>query len=373
VKQAPRLAGWRWSRALAVTSVVGALSIMAAEILARVDDWVERSIPLLASPTYESELRIFRDGIFQGRPHGHYKKWKLNAWGFRGPEIALAKRSGCTRVLALGASEIFGLYESSGRDFSAALLTRLSAQGCYEVINAAMPGLTLGSARSYWDIKLAAFRPDVVVIYPTPDMSINDADRADPAGVTVGSQPRRPQAVQATPVRLRSRLFDRLSEFVHTPAVIDDWRIRRALAAQLRAHPANWVQHEPPPADLALFNAELDALVVDVATSGTTVMLMTHADRVTADTLAEHSHDALWMQSAIPNVTPAAQLAFTTLANRHIRTVASVRKLPLIDLDRILSGCLECFVDGAHFTDRGAELAAAAAATAIRDHQPGRR
>lgn len=364
MKSLPRLADWRWSRALVVVTVIGSLSVVAAEIVARIDDLLERQIPLLANPTYESELRVRQDGILQGRPHGHYKKWKLNAWGFRSPEIAFQKRPGCGRVLVLGASDMFGLYESPGKDFSAVLLAQLTSRGCYEVINAAMAGLGLGSARVYWDKKLAAFRPDFVLIYPSPMMNINDAAPvAPPSGSPVRAPSVKHKAEEAAPPQ--SRLLDRLREFLHTPAVIDDWRIRRALAEQLRAHPADWVQNVPPPAGLASYTAQLEALVGQIEASGAQVILMTIAGRITPDTLAEHPHDALWMQAAIPNVSPVAQLAFIALANERIRTVAKTGNLPLVDLDKLLSGCLECFVDPGHFTDRGAGLAANAAAMAI--------
>jgi hypothetical protein len=227
-----------------------------------------------------------------------------------------------------------------------------------------MAGLGLASARAYWDIKLATFRPDVVVIYPTPAMNINEATPRWALGLAPGGAPPEPAAARES-APLRSRLVDRLREFVHTPAVIDDWRIRRALAAQLRAHPAGWVKNEPSPADLALFTAQLEALIAHIGASGAQVVLMTHAGRITPSLLATHRHDALWLQADIPNVTPAAQLAFTALANERIRDVSRGRNLPLVDLDKLLSGCLECFVDPAHFTDRGAGLAASAAAASL--------
>jgi hypothetical protein len=363
------LTDWRWSRALVVIAVVGLLSTLAAEIAARIDDRVERRIPLLASPTYESELRIRQNGILQGRPHGHYKKWSLNAWGFRSPEITLEKRPGCPRVLVIGASEMFGLYEDLGNDFSAILLARLTSQRCYEVINAAMAGLGLASAQLYWDIKLAAFKPDMVLVYPNPAMNINDfAPVAPPKGAPTRAPSRKLEAKEPTAVG--SRLLDRLREFLHTPAVIDDWRTRRAVAAQLRAHPADWVQNEPPAAGLASFTAQLEALVAHIEVSGSRVILMTHAERITRETLVKHPHDALWLQAEILNVKPAAQLAFTALANERIRTIAKTRQIPLVDLDRLMSGCMECFVDPAHFTDRGADIAASAAAMAIQRNQP---
>ena len=207
-----------------------------------------------------------------------------------------------------------------------------------------------------------------MLIYPTPVVNINDtAPVAPPPGSPVRAPSRKPEAGKSAPAR--SRLLDRLSEFLHTPAVIDDWRIHRAVAAELRAHPADWVQNEPPAAGLASFTAQLEALVTDIETSGAQVILMTHAERITSDTLAKHPHDSLWMQAEILNVNPAARLAFNALANERIRTIAKTRKLPLVDLDRLLSGCLECFVDPAHFTDRGAELAASAATTAIQRNQ----
>jgi hypothetical protein len=343
-------------------AVVGSLSIVTAEVAARIDDRVENGIPLLATPDAHSELQIHEDGIWQGRPHGRYKKWQLNGFGFRSPEITLAKRPECPRVMIVGGSEMFGIYESRGKEFAAVLLAQLNSKRCYEVINAAMMGLGLAAARSHWTVKLAAFRPDVVLLYPNPTWDIPDPGaKLPPAAAALEPE----SQGQAAPVRFKSRLIDRLSEFVHTPAVIDDWRLRRALDAEVRAHPPGWVLREPPAADLAAWETGLLAFVSDIQDSGAQVILMTHAERVTRATLAQHPHDALWMRQMIPHVAPAAQLAFEELTNDYLRTLAGTRRIPLLDLDRLLTGCLQCFVDGAHFTDEGAARAAAAASTMI--------
>ena len=48
----------------------------------------------------------------RGEPYGHFGQWRLNAYGFRSPEISILPAPAMVRIAALGASETFGLYES---------------------------------------------------------------------------------------------------------------------------------------------------------------------------------------------------------------------------------------------------------------------
>jgi hypothetical protein len=59
----------------------------AAEFTARLEDWITTDVPFLASPDRERDLVVRNDQVPHGRPHGRYRKWQLNAFGFRGPEI----------------------------------------------------------------------------------------------------------------------------------------------------------------------------------------------------------------------------------------------------------------------------------------------
>jgi len=197
---------WRWGRIVLVLVVTSLLFAIVAELAARVDDRIERGIPFSASPTYDSELRTVRDGIIQGRPYGRYGKFQLNSWGFRGPEIGMTVKPGCRRLLVIGGSEMFGLFESPGKDFAAVLHSHLVEQGCVEIINAAMAGMSLDAALAYWNLRLAQFKPEQVLIYATPALQITDAYPPVAA----------PTHLDAVP-GFRFRFLDWLRQYVHLP------------------------------------------------------------------------------------------------------------------------------------------------------------
>jgi hypothetical protein len=339
------------------------ITAVLAEIAVRIDDRMERGIPFLGNPTYESELRVRRDGILEGRPFGHFQKWQLNSWGFRGPEIALEKRTGCGRIMVIGASEMFGLYESPGNDFAAVLRSKLSGRGCAEVINAAMAGMSLGAARTYWSARLAQFSPDLVLIYVTPALQINDAF---PATQPAAAPKPGPVAKAAdAPNMYRSRLIDWLRQYIHLPDSMHDRLVRREIDQEINRHPTQWVLHSAPEQGLQSFSYNLGALVDEIARSGAHIVLMTHAERVRSSTIEDSPHDALSLEANNPHVAPRAQVEFDELANARVRQIAEARNLPLVDLDRLLTGCRECFFDPVHFTDAGASRAATEVATAL--------
>ena len=167
------------------TALVVLLCLVAAEITARLEDLVFDGVPLTANPTPDSQL-IYTDpdGVTRGRPGGRYGQWHLNQFGFRGPDISVEPRAGTTRVMVLGSSEAFGLYEPDGKEFPRQLGTQLSSHGAFEVVNASLFGMTLRSMVPFWRGWASRFRPQVVVIYPSPLFYLQDAilSHRQPAG-----------------------------------------------------------------------------------------------------------------------------------------------------------------------------------------------
>jgi bacterioferritin len=178
---------------------------VAAEATARLDDWINSGIPFLARPTTHEDLTFHEGVVIRGAPGAVHKKWKMNQHGFRGPEISERPGQGVTRVIVLGASETFGLYESRDMEFPAVLRRLLETEGAFEVINAALPGMTVRSMKPYWDAWVARFAPHVVIIYPSPLFYLN-----------MGAPPRASSAKE--PVRqasgedhaLQLRIMDRI-------------------------------------------------------------------------------------------------------------------------------------------------------------------
>ncbi len=352
---------WRWGRSLLVFVATSFLFALAAEIATRLDDRVERGIAILSSPTYDGELRTFRDGIIQGKAFGQFQKFKLNSWGFRGPEIAMAKPAGCQRLMVIGSSEMFGLYESPGKDFTAALQSRMSEHGCVEIINAAMSGMSLDAAMLYWKLRLAQFKPDAVLIYASPALQITD---------TFPPPPYVPRFEERLADGFRLRFLEWLRQYIHLPETIQDWKAEREYHGELARHPADWLIQSPPEAGLKSYEAKLHSFIGTLRASGATVVLMTHAERATVDTLASHPHDEFYFKQNYPRVVPRVQLQFNEIAVAREREIAAQEKLQLVDIDHVLTGCRECFADPVHFSDLGAERAADAAAQVLMARQP---
>ncbi len=132
-------------RQLLYAFALAGVTLASAELAARVEDRIRDGTPLTSSPSSERDLKISDELGPRGRPSGRYKKWRLNEWGFRGPSIPQDPRPGEIRVLILGSSESFGLYESPGLEFPAQLASRLRDRGDYEVVNAAVAGMTLAT------------------------------------------------------------------------------------------------------------------------------------------------------------------------------------------------------------------------------------
>lgn len=75
-------------------------------------------------------------------------------------------REGVTRVMLLGASELFGLYENPGNKLSDQLQEMLPDG--YEVINASLFGMSLPRIKQLYQSYLRQFQPRISVVYPNP-------------------------------------------------------------------------------------------------------------------------------------------------------------------------------------------------------------
>jgi hypothetical protein len=362
-----KASSWNWGRALVVFLAISSISVVSIECLARLFDWIDAGVPFLANPESHSALTVDVNGLTQGRPNGRYKKWQLNSLGFRGPEVSRARRAACFRVMVLGASEMFGLYESDGNDFSPVLQKDLAPHGCVEVINAAITGASLDAIRGYWEQWLGQLQPDVVLIYSSPLLSL-DYELYDP-NVRKNKPTRTPIATVITePPPLgafRLRLIDHLHDYVHLPSPVADWFLQRSVKEQVRSHERGWVLDGLPDEALPFYTSRLLGVIDRIEESGSSVVLMSHALKVTQAQVERSPHDKLFLSSWNVRVTPEAQVKFNDLANGELLRIAKTRGLAVVDIGELEMGCTECFFDATHFTDIGAARAAAAAAKVL--------
>jgi lysophospholipase L1-like esterase len=318
---------------------VGIALVLGGEVASRLDDAMRLDVPFWASPTRDHDLVEAQTWGVHGRPHGRYRKWKLNKFGFRAPPMQMEPDPNRPRLFILGASETFGLYEDADREYPAVLAQHLHAK--YEVVNAAMAGITLKRMVPYWEHWAGNFRAQQVLIYPSPMFYLDDKPPGLPSLVR---QPEEPV--------FRPRLVERIRDTYH---VLPDW---------LRAWREEWVLRrnasgqEPflsvPPDRLEQFGADLDALIDRVQQGGAEVVLMTHASSPAQPPEPQDETFIRRMRMFYPRATAEVLVEFEARANAVIRAAARRHHLKLVDADQAMTGRRELFADMVHFNNDGA-------------------
>ena len=339
---APRHGWGRWLLA-------ALLFLGAAEATCRLDDYLFFGIPLLATPNRDIDLTLRDEHGLHGRPNGQYRKWRLNEEGFRGPSLADSSAPGHVRVMILGASETFGLYESDQHEYPAQL-GRLLRDGLgeqVEVINAAMAGMSLKSMLPYWERWASRYHPQVVLIYPSPLFYLDD----EPPGAQSPEVPTEP-----TPGWIeRSRFAERLRDTMRQSALIRWVRLEILLLLNRRQQREADVFHEVPQDRLNLFRTDLAALVDAIQKQGAKPILITHACKASSPLNEEDLPDLKAMQVFFPRATPKSMVAFEEAAGEVVRQLGRAKHVPVFDAGAQLNGRRDEFADLVHFNDAGAQ------------------
>ncbi|HWZ59017.1 MAG TPA: SGNH/GDSL hydrolase family protein [Gemmatimonadaceae bacterium] len=357
----------RWWERLALV----VLFAVVLEATCRVEDFIRYGTPVWSRVRAKEDLIVLDDKGKHGRPHAQFGKWALNNLGMRGPDVSIAKPAGDVRVVVVGASETFGLYESPGHDYPRLLEDSLRAlvartpcarerPSDVEVLNAAIFGMSLPTVAQDLRLRVAPLHPDVVVAYPTPMYYLApttpDRTRPDSSGARDRLSPLSPLYP-----RTLDRLHDALKQVV--PEWLVGWMHAREEARLQRHEPRGWLFTTVPPDRLAAYETDLRRLVGTVHAVHATPVLLTHVNASMDNRL-----DAAWMEFWVhqyPRATGAALIAFDSTADEVTVRVARDSGAALVDLASLARRGLftpysEYYADYAHFTDSGAERVAAA-------------
>jgi hypothetical protein len=334
---------------------------LAFELTARVEDWVRYGMPLHSPYRSESDLMV-RDSLgMHGRAGARYLKWQMNALGMRGPEVPAARRPQVLRVVATGASEMFGQSESPGQEFPRqledSLRARLPGSGLpftdVEVLNAAFFGMSLPTITQDVALRLGGLRPDIVVLYPTTAQYLSDkppAAAAPLAGAVPDVDPR-----GALKPRSATRLREQLKRLAPRP--LREWLWRQEYARAVDAHGPEWRFTALPGERIESFDQDLRAFVGAVRSIGAEPVLATHANLFVGGSVADSSLLMAW-QRFYPRAEGRVILEFDSAGADATRRVASDSGVALADIRSELQGCEACFADYSHFSDQGAARAA---------------
>lgn len=343
-------------RGVARGTLLACVCLLTLELAARLDDWLAYGAPLLGSYNIDQLFRVTPAGL-RGVPHGRYAKWQLNSAGYRGPEIR--SDDGQIRVVTYGASETFGIYEDAGQEFPRVLERDLNAAGTgtrFEVVNAALPGMRVGSGVSYLEEIGATLHPQAVIIYPTPTHYIGVTRAYCGRTDTTASVPPR----QAFELRVLQKARDRLKE-VLPPAVLT-WAREAGIAWSNRGRV---VLDRVGPESLEAFRTDLVCAIRITRRIGAVPIVVTHANRFAATARPDDEYWLTGWRLQYPVLRQSGLLPLEASANMVIRAVAEEQGVPLVDASAALSGDPGNFADHAHFTDLGSRRMAALAAGAV--------
>lgn len=346
--------GWQAAAGIGLALLAG------CELAARIEDRVRWGTPLAARATRLQDLVVRDQDGMHGRSNARVQGFILNAAGTRGPEILVPKPAGTWRVVLGGASEVFGLTETPGREMARQLEDSLRA-GCpgrnVEVVNAALPGMTLPTVIADLERRIPRLGPDLLVYSPTPAQYLADTL----------PRPAEPGTAPATLSPWRSRAWPRATRALRSllPGALVGYASERAWERAGRRRPAGWRFDELPRDRLARFEADLRALVGAASGTGAGVVLMVHAHRGGL-TGRDGKPDMLGWLRQVPRATPEVLVGFDSAAAMVTSAVAADSGITLID-PRVPLGAAGAahFADHAHYTDTGAGVLAGVVARSL--------
>ena len=321
--------------------------VLVLEVCARVDDVITYGAPFWG--LYNDEILLQRDSIGKwGKPGARYAKWQLNSLGYRGPEL----RPGTIRIICMGASETFGLYEAPDQEYPRQLERDLNSgmqSELFQVVNVAFAGETLPTAILRVPQIVEEIHPAYALIYP--DLS---------SYIWMSVKTEKPVANKLSPrmsfeSRLALRVENLLKQALPT-AIQNELRkvsMRREIATRhyvvLERLPEDRVEH---------FRQDLQKLVTTLRAYGVEPVLVTHAT-VFSKPLSESDHVPLTTWRKIyPMLKEEGFLDMEVRMNEVIRQTAAEERVPLIDADKEMPHGPRYFADMVHFTTPGAAVMA---------------
>jgi hypothetical protein len=332
------------------------------ELTCRVDDRIRFGTPIMSRILSAEDLRE-HDGVsVRGRPNARFQKWALNEFGMRGPSFKRERTPGLVRIVAVGASETFGLTESVGHEYPRQLEDSLNAVRArqpglpaFEVLNASLPGMSLPTIEQDVRHRVRDLEPDVVLVYPSPSFYV-DKDPPHPMTGTYASGEL--PASRAYYPRVIARLTNALRSL--TPSFAMRWMRQREIDQAVAPEPQGWRFTTIPEERLRLFDHDLRTMIGTIREIGAVPMFATHANVFMNRDFSDEDLALSW-ERFYPRATAHTLIGFDSAARDVTLQVARDSGVVAVDVAGALARSSDerMFSDFVHFTDLGAAHVAA--------------
>jgi hypothetical protein len=345
------------------------IALATLEVASRVDDAIRYNAPLMGE--YSSEILFTYDdeSIRHNVPLAQYEKWRNNSLGFRGPEISTAKPSGKMRIICMGTSETYGLYESENGEWPAQLRASLREYSRAEIVNGATVGIRFEDYVHYLQKYVFKYQPDLVIVFINPIAysrnRIRSLSDADPGAGGIKSRSRSSPR-SGIEVLGTSRLIPKLTQLVkqNTPQVFlrscKIWSLRREVERAEESHLRGRHPIEEVPDDVVVaFQEDVANFADEVAKNGIRCIFCTYPSLITEDNLQRYLEIFLEDRVALPEFSFNWMIDAGRQLNGVLRKLAASGKISVLDCDMAVPKTTSYFADNSHYTDDGAARVAA--------------
>jgi len=327
------------------------VSVLTLELCARIDDWILYGAPIFSLSYNENRLYEYDQIGKRSRPNARYRKWQLNSVGARGPEVT----DGGTRILCLGASETFGLYEPEGQEYPRQLERQLNARipgGRFQVLNFALPGMPLPVISTRIPEIADAVHPQYALIYAPvatyvwlPDLKPRSTAPPDHFEWRLAELIRN-LGKQLIPDRLQDKLRER--DIQQSLAEFDTAAFDRL-----------------PQENLNRYRTDLETLITTLRHYHIEPILVTHATRFPPEPTSADWPMLLAWRRFEPLLREEGFLPMERAGNDILRQLAAANGAQLIDPASKIPPGNRYFADFVHFTEEGSRLMADVLANAL--------
>jgi lysophospholipase L1-like esterase len=341
-----RMPPWRRGLLLAATTVaLCVMLLLAAEAAVRVRSQLKYGNTFWGvDDTYEIDPAT---GLRIPIPNSQFGPIRINASGFRGPEISKEKPPGRLRIAFLGGSTTYCAEVSSNAMTWPALVWKDLHEHWpgldIDYINAGVSGYTIHSLLPALEKRVAPFKTDIIVIYEaTNDLSANSYRLAHEQGVAP-----RHQEENIGWLGRHSLLAYLIGKN------LEIWRRQREAT-----NPAEKITLDMLRLD-AEFRQDYENLVAASQKIAKVVVTVTFSPRLRASqSPAEQREAARTGLYYMPYMTVADLLTGFREYNEVIRGVAKSYGTVLVDDPEAIPADAQHYADSVHFTDAGSQAMA---------------
>jgi len=352
------------------------LFIITIEVCARIDDKIRYRAPFFGD--YSSALLRTKDpeGINCNVPNSRFEKWKINRFGFPGEDITSTKPKGMIRIICMGTSETFGLYESPRQEWPNQLKNMLKEDNHFEVINTSVVGLPLKKYHRYIEKYVLKLTPDMIILFINPfDYAVGTEKFAKRQNI---SQKEIKEGLRRkisdfkkiiSNIRILPKLKQVFKKVIPNQVLrrYQIWDLKRQLNDLERrrldgSKPINAISNE----SLEGFRNDLEELIQFLRHQKIEVILGSYPVMISPENLDKHleiflDHRRFYVELSLQGIIDAS-----VKFNEVIESVADEYLIGFIDNNAAISKNTEYFADNVHYTDEGARLVALNFATYIK-------